>query len=209
MTFPVEGNDWWWTAPFHQVRNPGKKNEHVHGAQDLACTKPVRELAMFAGDVYYHKICVHRGKESSYHAYGTVKWLEGRDYPFANYRMDVYGICAVLVRRNPAQMWVYAHLDPESSQFWDSMARRDIDHEQDNENFTWGWIVGPKPVEKGQPIGVMGYTGYCLSADPENPHGRHLHQEGHRGLYWNDYHTRINLEQTELSQALRRRKAWR
>lgn len=186
------------TGTFKQWRKT-----HIHAADDLAPVDPEEQIELVAlkdGLLWYHSINVYRPKGSEFHAWGLVKWAYGH-YPFANYRMPMYGLCAVLVTADPVQTWVYSHLDPDESNPWiEVMPQTPIWHKADNERFVTGWIAGPKPVQAGQIIGIMGNSGYTL---PAGRKGIHLHCEGHHGVNWEKYPLRINLEMTNLGPWLR------
>lgn len=174
------------TSRFDEVRG-----DHVHGGLDIVGPLETMWSAVKAGEAMWHEVVLNSQERSAYNNWGRMTWRNGQSYPFANYSVDFYGVCCVLVCEGGKETWVYAHGNPDlMGPFFCSRPTRHAYHKKSNEEFIISRWTEPCKVEAGECLGYMGYAGQTFPT----PHESHLHIEGHHGTQWNAHKDRIRLE---------------
>lgn len=185
MTIPCAGQ---WTSGFDETRG-----DRIHGAQDIVAPRGAEWHALMDGRVMWHKVVLQTKDRNAYNVYGRMAWMrDTMAYPFANYTLEVYGCCAVLVNAAETEMWVYAHMDPVYAlSYMQSGFTHAYYHKKSNEEWIDAQWTDFRTVKEGDVIGNVGYAGQTLP----DPYQAHLHIEGHHGLSWNPHANRIRLDE--------------
>lgn len=185
--FPVErGPKVKVTSRFDEVRG-----SRVHGALDIIGPLGTPLKAIKDGEAMWHEIFLSTKNRQAYNNWGHIKWANGQDYPFANYTVEVYGVCCVLACEGGQEVFVYAHMNPDvASRFFSANILRSHYDKSSNEEFAISHWTEPVKVQAGDCVGYMGFAGQTMPG----PYESHLHIEGHHGRVWNDYKDRIRVE---------------
>lgn len=187
IAFPAErGPKVQVTSRFDEVRG-----DHVHGALDIIGPLGTPLRAIKDGEAMWHEIFLATRNRQTYNNWGNIKWRNGQNYPFANYTVEVYGGCCVLVCEGGREVFVYAHINPDLlDKFFTANVLRGHYDKFSNEEFCVSRWTEPVRVQAGDCVGFMGYAGQTLPG----PYESHLHIEGHHGLVWNAHKDRIRVE---------------
>lgn len=207
MTFPVwVSKRTQWTAGSDEPRGG-----HVHGAADIADEAGTELVAAKSGNLWYYWAHVEGYPE--YQIYGKVQDTVWKPFPFANYRLGMYGVIAVLAPFDCTETWVYCHMElGDMPPRYDAAHFLDLSEKKDNEHWFVASLSEPLIVSEGEVIGYMGNFGKTASAKDSSgadPAGAHLHVEVHPKRAWCSFDQRARMEDLFPEHWAVRNELWR
>jgi hypothetical protein len=164
---------------------------HVHGALDIMGPVGTPWRALKDGEAMWHQILLVSKDRNIYNNWGNIRWMNGSSYPFANYSVEFYGVCCVLVCEGHREMYLYAHGNPDlMGPFFTARPTRFFYSKKSNDEYIISMWTEPCKMQQGDCVGYMGFAGQTMPT----PFESHLHIEGHPGTTWAKHENRIRME---------------